>query len=277
MFYDKAHLDPYRCQLYVDNANHNYFNRQWLNDDAGGVFSLISRIDHERILSAYGGAFFRNRLLGHATVGYLEGLVQPAGVLTSKVHISFQRERSLIVDNHEDANGIGLNSLGQPTAQSGGLTADEYSFSQTGSPRYNNTFFGRTIGMVASSARPAGTFRSSLGASQDMRQREVRIRAGEVSNGGTPPAGATGFKLGVETTSGSVHWADSDGVGGVPRPFDRTAGTWSPTTKTMPSTLRFPYACFKLERKARIRAILLRLDRKDERALAFDDLEIVRM
>jgi hypothetical protein len=142
-------------------------------------------------------------------------------------------------------------------------------------PRFNNTFFGNTVGMVARSPRPGGRFRSTLGASVDLRRREVRVRAGEVSNGGTPPAGTTGFKLGVETTTGAVFWVDSDGVGGVPRPFDRTAGTWSPTTKTMPSTLRFPASCFGLPPKARIRAILLRLDRKDKRALAFDDLEIV--
>jgi hypothetical protein len=277
LFYDKAHLDPFRVQLYVDNANHNYFNRQWLNDDAGGVYSLIARVDHERVLSAYASALFRNRLLGHATVGYLEGTVLPAGVLTSKVHISFQREQSLIVDHHDDANTIAVNSLGQPTTQSGGLTADEYSFTQAGSPRFNNTFFGQTVGMVAKTVRAGGRFRSTLGAAVDLRRREVRIRAGEVSDGGTLPAGEMGFKLGVETTTGAVFWVDSDGVGGVPRPFDRTAGTWSPTTKTMPSTLRFPGSCFGLPRKARIRAILLRLDRKDKRALAFDDLEIVRM
>jgi hypothetical protein len=277
LFYDKAHLDPYRCQIYVDNTNHNYFNRQWLNDDAGGVYSLISRPDHERILSAYGGAFFRNTLLGHGTVGYIEGTVLPAGVLTSKVHISFQRRRSLIVDHHDDANGIALNSRGRPTTQTGGLTADEFFFTQAGSPRFNNTFFGNTVGMVARSGRPGGRFRSALDTPLDLRRREVRVRVGEVSDGATPPAGGTGFKLGVETTTGTVLWIDSDGVGGVPRPFDRTAGTWSPTTKTMPSTLRFPASCFGLPPKARIRALLLRLDRKDERPLAFDDLEIVRI
>jgi hypothetical protein len=66
-------------------------------------------------------------------------------------------------------------------------------------------------------------------------------------------------------------------VGGVPRPFDRTGGTWLPTTKTMPNTLRFPGTCFGLPARTRIRAILLRLDGPQDRALAFDDLEIVRI
>ena len=181
------------------------------------------------------------------------------------------------MDHHDDANGIALNSRGRPTTQSGGLTADEFFFTQAGSPRFNHTFFGNTVGMVARSGHPGGRFRSTLDAPLDLRRREVRVRVGEVSAGATPPAGATGFKLGVETTTGTVFWVDSDGAGGVPRPFDRTAGTWSPTTKTMPSTLRFPASCFGLPAKARIRALLLRLDRKDDRALAFDDLEIVRI
>jgi hypothetical protein len=274
-FYDKAHLDPYRCQLYVDNANHNFFNRQWTNDDAGGVYSLISRPDHERILSAYCGAFFRNVLLGHGTRGYLEGTVLPAGVATPKVHIWFQRANSLVVGHHDDANTNATNSRAQTTTQSAGLTADEHEFTETGATRFNDTFFGNTTGMVALSKRAGGRFRSPIGGAVSLTRREVRVRAGEVSDGGTPPATATGFQLGVETTTGAIFWVDSDGVGGVPRPFDRTAGTWSPTTKTMPSTLRFPGSCFQLPRGAKVRALLLRLNRKGGRALAFDDLEIV--
>ncbi|MGE5636386.1 MAG: hypothetical protein ACM3UV_05530 [Nocardioidaceae bacterium] len=68
-----------------------------------------------------------------------------------------------------------------------------------------------------------------------------------------------------------MHWVDSDDVGGVPLPFDR--GSW---TKSMMSTLRFPAGCFGLSRRQRvIRAIVLRLDRPQARALAFDDLQIV--
>ena len=46
----------------------------------------------------------------------------------------------------------------------------------------------------------------------------------------------------------------------------------------MIKTLRFKGACFQEEREfdiQRIRAILIRRDRRDERALAFDDLQIV--
>jgi hypothetical protein len=47
-------------------------------------------------------------------------------------------------------------------------------------------------------------------------------------------------------------------------------------TKSMPSTLRFPVRCFALGRRDKsVRAILLRLNRKNVRALAFEDLQIV--
>jgi hypothetical protein len=50
----------------------------------------------------------------------------------------------------------------------------------------------------------------------------------------------------------------------------------------MLKTLRFPIECFKSRpsgrkrfNKRRVRAVLLRMNRLDKRALAFDDLQIV--
>jgi hypothetical protein len=64
-------------------------------------------------------------------------------------------------------------------------------------------------------------------------------------------------------------------VGGVPRPFDDPPGS----TKSMMSTLRFPVSCFKPEEvkfeQRDVRAILIRFDRPDPRAIAFDVLQIV--
>ena len=82
-------------------------------------------------------------------------------------------------------------------------------------------------------------------------------------------------------------WVDSDGVGGLPRPLDRRAYDLmqyyqTDKTKTMLTTLRFPIDCFKSSPRSkitfnarRVRAVLLRLNRQDKRALAFDDLQIV--
>jgi hypothetical protein len=284
-FYDKAHLDPYRCQLYVHFANHNFFNRQWTNDDALGTLPLMSRVDHERVLSGYGCAFFREVLLGHQTIGFLAGTELPSGVLTGNVQISFEHTRPFQVDNHEDVNGIGLNSLGRPTAQAGGLTADEHPFTQSAPGRFNDTFFGNTIGMVALGKEAGGTFRSELDAPKDLNGLEVWIRSAEVFDGSIIPPGATGFQLGLETVPGTVVWVDSDDVGGLPRPFDRAPfdalirqsdPQWPNTTKTMPKTLRFRAGCFSAGAKLPpVEAIVLRLDRGDQRALAFDDLDIV--
>jgi hypothetical protein len=120
-FYDAADPAPFKCQLYVHHANHNYFNRQWLNDDTNGGLPIMARSDHERILSTYGCAFFRAVLLGHDTTGYLKGTVRPPGVITSNVHLSFKKGKQLTIDDHEDGNGIGKNSMHAATTQSGGV------------------------------------------------------------------------------------------------------------------------------------------------------------
>lgn len=284
-FYDGADPSPFKGQLYVDHANHNYFNRQWLNDDTGGGLPIMARADHERILSTYGCAFFRNVLLGHSTLGYLEGTVRPPAVLTQNVHLSFKKAKQVTVDDHEDGNTIAKNSMNAPTTQSGGLTADEHEFAQGAATAFNASFFGATIGMVAQHKKRSGNFRSELDKARDLRKSQVWIRSAEVYDGASVPAGATGFKLGLEDKAGNVAWVDSDGVGGVPRPLDRKAfdlGRGGPDkTKTMPNTLRFPIACFTppkgKEFNARsVVAVWLRLDRPDGRALAFDDLQFVR-
>ena len=173
------------------------------------------------------------------------------------------------------------------TTQSGGLIANEHPFSQSGAGRFNDSFFGNTIGMVARSDGRLGTFRSAFDGVRDLRKLEVWIRVAEVYNGANVPAGATGFLLGLESKNGAVAWVDSDGVGGLPRPLDRRAWDLNDSgkdrTKTMPKTLRFPIECFRTGRLPRrrfdprqVQAMLLRLSRGDGRALAFDDAQIVQ-
>ncbi len=287
MYYDAGDPAPYKSQLYVHFANHNYFNRTW-GDDTGGGLPIMARADHERILSAYGCAFFRSRLLGHNTIAFLDGSLLPAGPLTGNVHLSFKKRDQTTVDDHQDGNGIAVNSMAAPTTQSAGLTANEHPFSQGGAGRFNDSFFGNTIGMVAQSEGKLGTFRSAFDAVRDLRKLEVWVRVAEVYNGANVPAGATGFLLGLESRNGAVAWVDSDGVGGLPRPLDRRVydlGKYYATdkTKTMLKTLRFPIECFRTGRLPRrrfdprqVQAVLLRLSRGDRRALAFDDLQIVQ-
>lgn len=270
-FYDVAVPSPFKSQPFVHFTNHNWFNRQWPGDDHDGP-PVMARVDHERVLSTYGCAFFRSALLGHGTTDVLAHRIRPSGVQANNVHLSFEWESQTDVDHHEDGNGVVLNSMGAPTSQSGGLVADEFAFRQAGGA-FNGTFFGNTTGLVAESREATGEFRSELDEPRDLRGLEIWLRAGEVSNGTSVPGGATGFKLGLEDRGGVVAWVDSDEVGSLPRPYER------PRPKTMPNTFRFPADCFpdvvpKLDLTS-IRAIRLRLDRGDHRALAFDVLQIV--
>jgi hypothetical protein len=278
-FYDQARPDPYKSQAYVHFTCHNLFNRQWLFDEGVGP-PRVSRAEHERILAAYGCAFFRSVLLGHATDRFLAGYEKPGSVLSQNVYLSFQKKGQSTVDHHEDGNGIGKNSLGLATTQSGGLSADEFPCAQApgGGPApgaFNGSFFGESTGMVA---RPGGSsrlFRSEIG-ERDLTKKELWLRAAEVvAQSGVVPSGGSGFQLGVEDVNGVTAFVDVDLVGGLPRPYPHPFAT-----KSMLSTLRFKAECFKVGRRrlslTRVRALLIACNRPDERALAFDDLQIVK-
>ena len=275
-FYDQAVPDPFKSQLYVHYANHNFFNRQWLKDDGVGP-PVMSRHDHERVLSIYGCSIFRIMLLNHNyLISFLSRHTLPIHVTTSSIHLSFQHKDSFTVDNHEDNNGIVLNTFNLPTSQSGGLHADEYTFRHAaGSASFNSSFYGNSIGMVIEDKEVNGIFRSQLSEQTSIVENEIWIRAAEVFTTSIP-SGQTGFELGLEDKRGTVVWVDSDDIGGLPRPYDRGGSG----TKTMLKTLRFPCSCFTcinptldVENPA---AILIRTSRGDRRALAFDDLQIQR-
>lgn len=279
IFYDRANPAPFKSQLYVHYTNHQFYNRQWLDDDstwsnAAPTPPVMSRSAHERVLAGYGAAFYRAALLGHATTGYLDGTWLPAGVATANVHLSFERSGQLTVDNHEDGNGIGVNSLGAPTQQAGGLSADEFPF-RRGSGAFNSSFFGDSVGMVAEAGGDTRLFVQDLGGARDLRDQEIWIRVAEVYQGLDDAAATTGFRLGVRDANGSEAWVDSDDVGILPRPFPRA----SHSMKTMLETRRFKMDCLTVGGRldiGAIVAILLNCNRTDERALAFDDLQIVR-
>jgi hypothetical protein len=282
-FYDMANPSPFKSQWYIHYANHNYSNRVWVDDDAAGTGpAVMSRGEHEQILLAYGCAFFRATLLGHSgQLDYLLGKARPAGTRFDQVFLSHELSKRVLVDNHEERNGIALNSLGRPTSQLGGLSADEFTFAQNEQPlplvpgQYNMSFFGRSVGMVARAVGTAARqFRTELG-STDLNQREIWLRAAEVySPQHQQSAGSTGFRLGLEDASGQIGWLDSNEVGGLARPYFRNA-----FIKTMLQTLRFRADCFAMANRAldlsKIVALRIHCDRTDRRDLAFDDLHLV--
>jgi hypothetical protein len=146
---------------------------------------------------------------------------------------------------------------------------------------FNRSFFGKTVGMVAQTSVAGGLFRSQLPAPVNLTGRELWVRVAEVYNGVAVPTTGTGYEIGLEDAAGGTSFGDSDDVGGLPRPFDRrnddVARIGADLTKTMLTTHRFAAACFVRSGfdPTHVRSVLLRLDRGDGRALAFDQLQIV--
>jgi hypothetical protein len=209
--------------------------------------------------------------------GYLTYRLHPPGYDPRHVHLSFEWEEQLTVDDHEQPNDIVQNTLNEPTAQSAGLTAEEYELWQGAAAPYPiSTFWGMTRGMVLEGS---GEFRTQLAGGIDLGPhtgREIWLRVSEVSSGRVNPATGAAFDLGIEDGNGVLAWVSSDEVGPVPRPFDRAPGS----TKSMLTTLRFPPRCFRPDRPdfkiSDIRAIHIRIGDIASRGLAFDVMQIVR-
>lgn len=271
-FYDRCAPPKFKSQLYVHFANHNYFNRKWVTDDGMGPPRMM-RFEHENILAVYGCAFFRNVLFGESSMmPFLTGHVLPAGARTDNVHLSIQLKKSTTVDNHEQSGGIGTNTMGMTTSQSS-LSAKEFAFMQNSSASFNDSFFGSSTGMVIEYEKENAIFTSNLDPVQNLKNREVWIRAAEVFSG--HPHSDTGFQLGLTDLSGSTVWVDSNAVGGIPDPYPHPN-----RFKTMLKTLRFKGSCFgTLNRRfniEKIQAIKIRCNRPPRHpALAFDDLQII--
>ena len=220
-YYDRAVPDPFKCQLYIHHANHNFFNTEWVNGDQHGL-AVMSKDEHKKILLVFGSAFYRAVLLGEDTQKkFLAGETIFSGIKNEHIHISFERMGQLTVDDYEH-DDIKVNTLGQAVTLSGSVKARIFPFNWKDSNAYNISFFGNTKGMVVWPAvtRGTGQIREQLTKAEDLTNKEVWIRAAEVYKG-CIPAGATGFQLGLEDTGGKVVWVDSDQVGGLPRPYDR--------------------------------------------------------
>ncbi|MCP4380878.1 MAG: hypothetical protein GY798_05560 [Hyphomicrobiales bacterium] len=284
-FYDQATDVPYKSQVHVENTNHNFFNREWLFDDGVGG-PMLSRYEHERVLSSYAMPLYRESLLGHSgMIDYLSNHRRPASARSDKVRLSFGWPEALTVDDHDENNTIDKNSLEGDTDPTG-LAADEFAFHQhdhDGLSPFNASFFGESLGMVAQPEEVNGTFRSELPDPVDVAGQEIWIRAAEVYQHPLAAQG-TSFDLGLEDGNETVVWVSVDDVGGLPRPYLRRAEDLASRhqrdlTKTMLHTFRFPSGCFAARNRElqleEIRAILIRLPEENRLALAFDDLQIV--
>jgi peptidoglycan hydrolase-like protein with peptidoglycan-binding domain len=279
-YYDQATPSPFKTQLYVHEANHNFFNREWVNPDKHSGAGPLTRPEHERLLNVYGSAFFREVFFAHGFRNLLLGKEIPPSARTGKVHVSAEvNNPPATVDDYEN-NNVALNKLGQTVTLTGFSTAKDFPFSQTAGA-FNSSFFGNTNGLVLLRSSATNRLRSPLNAATDLAGKEVWIRAAEVYTGSIP-RGRTGFRIGLEDSSGRIAFVDSNVAGTLPRPFDRRSDDLVhfgiDFTKTMLETFRFPAGCFAggsgFNIKA-IKAIHLQLNRSDGRPLAFDQLQIV--
>ena len=194
-FYDKAVPSPFKSQLYVHEANHNYFNVEWsYSPDAKSGPGPMTEKEHHQILSVYGCAFFRTTLLGHSLDKVVTGRETPAGARTDNVHVSAQIGGAVTVEDHDDGTPK-TNALMQTITKVGYKESGEYPFSQAPA-MFNGSFFGNTTGLVVQRSSEKNQFTSPLKKPTDLTGKEIWIRCAEVYTGSIP-ANATGFRIGL--------------------------------------------------------------------------------
>ena len=288
-YYDMTEPSGFRSQLYIEGAIHNRFNTVWEADgDDNNPADLLSGFEHRTILDSYGAAFFQAALQGQNTRGFLSGHRHPAGVTHERIHLSFSwaRDRVVIVDDHEESDGPGSNSLGMANGWDPSLMPHETDARLGGNVRWSGainpgdpTYYGRTVRMELNNRDTTGVFRFELDQAYDLVEQEIWIRAGEVHPSPAadhlPSTDGLVFELGIDHGAG-VDWVSSAGVGGVPPIYPHNIGRFR---KTMLTTLRFPASCFigEDDEIGEAKAILVRptTDPEAERTYVIDDLQLV--
>ena len=241
-----------------------------------------TRLEHERILSAYGCAFFRQVLLGQPMVKFLRVDELPPATRTDAVHVSFEqpgattRRRSREPERRPQRAGTGRRRRRAASRRTSSTSR------VAGARTFNSSFFGNTVGLVVTTTAAAGRFRSALGAARDLTGKELWLGRPRST---TAPACRPGRRV---TGSG---WRTAPDGWPSPTPTMR-AGCPVPTTgapstrgravgpneerSSRPSAFRprasaprAPSTC------ANVRAVVLQLDRGDRRAIALDQLQIV--
>lgn len=305
--YDEMRPTPFKVQLCVHKANHSYWNRVWTTPEGAPTPNDVLQYRHlVLILRSYGTAFFGTFLrdwVPDATdeskrdylrrddgpMAYLNGHKKPwlhrnadpyggsypeTSVDPSLLQLSWLSQYTLVVDNHEGAEGISQNSLGGPITSSG-LTLQEDN-PLTGYAGHTRMLIADQQACNDPVVTPCtGFVRSELPATYRNLQarRAINVRAAEIYNSGPLPDRPLAFELGLETASGQVVWVSSADVGGVPRPYLRQ----DRAQRFLLTTLRFNLDCFGdpvHSNLQEITAILLRPQNPTGRAIAFDDLSV---
>lgn len=280
IFYDNAKPKHFKCQLFVCNTAHNPFHTGKSNPQFGGPY--ISERDHQRILSTYCSAFFRAVLRREDTLPYLTGHMIPKNVPADKIHLSFEFEDSLTIDNYEENNTIELNSLNLPNQHN--IPVDEHLLKYDNSEFPDSTFVGYSTAMVIE-LQP-GVFQWKLPDNTDISGKEVWIRVAEATN----QTGQINIDLGLQDDTGEKAWIESDEILPIPKdnkncgPYVQRGLPSSRKGKRVLNTIRYPASCFQCKNNTlnihRVEYILLRhkVSTPEEIVkVAIDDLQIVRV
>lgn len=267
----------FKSQMYIHGANHNFFNREWLNDDINGQGpSRLTRGEQEVMLRAWMRGWFDLTLKGEAAhLALFDGGGVVPHVKNAAVFPSFQHGDAFTLDDFEQFPvDAAKNSRGGTVANAGFTSFAEHPFRRT-TGAFNTTFFHDTQGLVGVWKGATGAVRSDVPPpdADVSRFPFVAVRATTVLDANnTAPAA---FKLGLEDTGTRRAEVPSPLVGRLPLAY---AHPWAP--KSMMHTLRFPARCFaprdgKLDLRA-LRSLQLTFDGPTTGVIGLDQIQLTQ-
>lgn len=289
----------FKSQMYIYGAIHNYFNQEWLENDwdvvdasCGTAFphplcglphppNQLGRGSHETMLRAWTRTFFELTLKGSATyVPAFSGDGRLSGIPADRAFPSYHPSGALTVDDHEQSpDNPNRNTLADTVTETGGVsTFDEFQFTQTGTDRFNDSFFHETDGLIIQWEPENPRFESEIppGFGDVTRFRFLSFRVTQPVDRTNDPAEVMNFMVGLEDRLGARHDVEITSVGVIPFPYEHPGGD-----KSMMRTLRVPLACFAPAGEQavaidQLHSVHMTFDRVPNGTLGLDDLEFTR-
>jgi hypothetical protein len=274
-----------KTMAWVYGANHNFFNTAWTPasgvacafDDGVGEGRLSPEAQRLSVCQTI-VPFFRLHLRTESMSHQLfQGDLRLEGLDGVEMYWAYQHPRRLEVDNFDDANGPGQNSLGGSVNVSGPVAVfDEFEFRPSGTT-FDSSFRGDTDGLVlAWDADRVYTTALPPGHRDVSRFRALSLRASQLLSQAArnPLDEPRTLRITLQTGSGQQANAEFEvsGVETVPYPYEYNGG------KSVLTTLRMPLESFRLGSGrlplSDIAAITIEL--LDQGALAIDDIQFTR-
>jgi dienelactone hydrolase len=243
----------FRSYIYIHDANHNFFNREWrFHDGCAAGASRMARAAQEDFLRSL-ALEFADTVTGRGgrfrEVAAEEARV--AGLRSDMAFWSYERGDDARVDDHENGDPL-RNLLGDRVTHTGFGRFEERSFDGENLGAFNRSFLHETNGLLLEWG-PAAELSSAIpsGAIATGEFDVLALRIAQVGGPGLP--GRSPFDAAVIARDGSGRSATvtMSAAGRVPRPYRRdfwdggACGFLSlPEEKTVMTSLRVPLACF---------------------------------